>query len=211
MRLLLSLIMLCVWGVMFAQPDTGLRPLVVPPGSGIDIPPATTPPPTKKSPSIFDAPPKAPGKIESTPSINFSKSNDFVNPNADMVDKLNKDNYKIYAPPPKKNQHLGDIRTKSGVLRISYRDYSAIDGDIVRVYVDNVVIIRAVVLSGGSKGFDIPIEKGFHKIDIEALSQGDSGPNTAEFEIYDDEGKTLMNNQWSLYLGDRASIGVQRD
>lgn len=198
----------------FAQPDT--RPLAVPSGAGIKIPAATAPPAAApaipEKPPVFSNKPKSSG-FEAPPlNSNFGKAREkFANPNASVEEKLNDGNYKLYDRTEMKDTHLGDIRTKSGVLRVSYRDYSALDGDIVRIYVDGVVIIRAVVLDGVSKGFDIPIEKGLHAIYIEALSEGDSPPNTAEFTIFDNEGNALMSNQWSLSVGYRASIGVFRE
>jgi hypothetical protein len=45
-----------------------------------------------------------------------------------------------------------------------------------------------VNLNSNFKGFEIVLEKGFNKIDFVALNQGSSGPNTAEFKVYDDKG-----------------------
>ena len=212
MRSLLWLFLFAVPGMLSAQ-DVGGKSLSLPKGTGFNITPSTPPSTSSgvKAPSIFDKVPKPSGTIETPSKINFGKTNDFINPSTGVTEKLNRDNYKVYERGPTKIHHLGDLRTKSAILRITYRDYSALDGDIVRVYVDGVVMIRAVVLDGASSGFDIPIEKGLHRIDIEALSQGDSGPNTAEFEIFDDQGESIMNNQWSLLLNEKATIGVYRE
>ena len=56
------------------------------------------------------------------------------------------------------------------------------------------------------KGFEIVLEKGFNKIDFEALNQGSSGPNTAEFKVYDDKGSLISASQWNLGTGFKATI-----
>ena len=44
------------------------------------------------------------------------------------------------------------------------------------------------------------------KIDFEALNQGTSGPNTAEFRVYDDKGTLVSASQWNLGTGFKATI-----
>jgi hypothetical protein len=39
-----------------------------------------------------------------------------------------------------------------------------------------------------------------------ALNQGDSGPNTAEFVIYDDKGRVVSSKEWNLLTGVKARI-----
>ena len=43
-------------------------------------------------------------------------------------------------------------------------------------------------------------------IDITALNQGDSGPNTAEFVVYDDKGNVVSSKEWNLLTGVKAKI-----
>ena len=44
------------------------------------------------------------------------------------------------------------------------------------------------------------------RVDFEAINQGESGPNTAEFQVYDDKGQLISANQWNLATGFKASI-----
>jgi len=68
------------------------------------------------------------------------------------------------------------------------------------------VIIPQVNMTGIFQGFDITLEKGFNKIDFQALNQGTSGPNTAEFKVYDDKGALISASQWNLGTGFKATI-----
>ena len=50
------------------------------------------------------------------------------------------------------------------------------------------------------------VEFSWHKIDFVALNQGDSGPNTAELRIYDDNDILISSNQWNLATGAKATL-----
>ena len=59
---------------------------------------------------------------------------------------------------------------------------------------------------------DIKLLEGFNKIDFVALNQGESGPNTAEVRVYDDDGNVMMSNLWNLATGSKATfIVVKQD
>ncbi|MEN9656444.1 MAG: hypothetical protein RL311_1425, partial [Bacteroidota bacterium] len=87
-----------------------------------------------------------------------------------------------------------------------YRDAAYVDGDIIRVYLNDKIIESQVTLDGVFKGFEIELVNGFNKIDFEALNQGTSGPNTAEFRVYDDKGSLISASQWNLGTGFKATI-----
>ena len=63
-----------------------------------------------------------------------------------------------------------------------------------------------MLLTSGFGGFNIDLEVGINKIDFQALNQGSSGPNTAEFQILDENGNTVAGNQWNLATGVKATI-----
>jgi len=104
------------------------------------------------------------------------------------------------------NQFLGDFETNSKFVNIVYRDHEYFDGDRIRVYYNDDVIERNILLEGEYKGFKLDLEKGFNKIDFQALNQGTSGPNTAEFKVMDDNGVIISSNQWNLATGVKATI-----
>ena len=57
----------------------------------------------------------------------------------------------------------------------------------------------------------LDLNEGINKIEIEALNQGDSGPNTAQFTIVDEKGKLITNNKWNLTTGVKAKIVILKD
>lgn len=119
---------------------------------------------------------------------------------------------KLYKKPDtngslyKRNQYLGGFRTKSFTSTVRYRDAAAIDGDKIKVYLNDKVIEPEVTMDGEYKGFKINLREGINKIDIEALNEGFASPNTAEFQIYDDKGKVIESSQWNVGTGYKATV-----
>ena len=109
------------------------------------------------------------------------------------------------------DQFLGDFKSNGGHVNIMCRDHEFPDGDLVRVFVNDEVFIPTLLLSSGYKSFDVPLTVGFNKITFLALNQGDSGPNTAEFVVYDDNGVLVSSKRWNLLTGVKATIIVTKD
>ena len=105
---------------------------------------------------------------------------------------------------------LGKIETESKSIRIICRDHSYVDGDRVKLYVNEEVIRRSITLEGGYYTIDINLKEGFNRIDIEALNQGSSGPNTAEFKVLDEFGVVLADKEWNILTGYIATLVVMR-
>lgn len=105
---------------------------------------------------------------------------------------------------------LGKIETESKSIRIICRDHSYVDGDRVKLYVNEEVIRRSITLEGGYYTVDINLKEGFNRIDIEALNQGSSGPNTAEFKVLDEFGAVLADKEWNILTGYIATLVVMR-
>ena len=104
------------------------------------------------------------------------------------------------------NQFLGEFKTKAKKVNIIYRDHQAPDGDVIRVFVNDDIVVSKATLTGGSNGFFLELKDGINKIDFQALNQGLSGPNTAEFRVLDETGKVISSNQWNLATGVKATI-----
>lgn len=104
------------------------------------------------------------------------------------------------------DQFLGEIRTTAILANVVYRDHGAADGDLIRVFVNDDIVRPGVLLTEGFNGFTITLEPGINKIDFKALNQGAVGPNTAEFQILDENGKVIAMNQWNLATGVKATI-----
>lgn len=104
------------------------------------------------------------------------------------------------------DQFLGNFNITGKKANIRCRDHEYPDGDRVRVFVNGNVFIADLLLTGNYKSFDVPLVEGINKIDFVALNQGESGPNTAEFQVYDDNGVQVSSKKWNLLTGVNASI-----
>jgi len=109
-----------------------------------------------------------------------------------------------------RDQYLGDLLTTSSYVNVVYRDHEFVDGDVIRIFVNGDVIRGQVTLDGSFRGFDLNLEPGENLIEFEALNQGDSGPNTAELHVYDDQGVLVSAHEWNLLTGNKASIKVYK-
>ena len=169
------------------------------------------------TPSVFS--PNAKPKSNTSSSIledkklQFIKNNQFTNPNDTYKEKLNnslqeggQDN-KIF----RKNEYFGEYKTKADHVRITYRDFGYVDGDQIKLLVNDRVMLSDITLEGEARSFDLGLEKGFNKIEYEALNEGFSVPNTAEFQVYDDQGNLITMGQWNLATGFKASIMIIRE
>ena len=107
--------------------------------------------------------------------------------------------------------YLGDLKTGAKFVGIVCRDHEFVDGDRVRIYVNGVVAEPNILLTGAFKGLNLELEKGFNRIDFEALNQGSTGPNTAQVDVYDDAGKLLYSNKWLLSTGSKATLIIVKD
>lgn len=196
----------------YGQNDFGFQSMTIQP---IDKSPNL-----KSNPGTFVVPPSIKNsdpKTESSSLIlkkdnfRFPIQNDFINPGDVYMEKLNKvesgDNYKVL----RKNQYLGDFKTKAVMVNVSYRDHQFVDGDEIRVWVNDRIVKARIRLDSDFQGFDLTLESGFNKIDFEALNQGSSGPNTAEFRVFDDKGVLISANRWNLATGFKATIIVVKE
>ncbi len=129
----------------------------------------------------------------------------FLNPGDAYVKSLNKEKEKnpnSYMG----DAYLGDVATVSEAANIVCRDFEYVDGDRVRILVNDEVVVQNLTLDSSFRGINLKLGEGFNKIDFIALNQGDSGPNTAELRIYDDNKKLISSNQWNLATGSKATL-----
>lgn len=109
------------------------------------------------------------------------------------------------------DQYFGDFKSNAKSVNISYRDHGAVDGDLIQVRVNDDVVVGSVYLTGNFRGIKLDLHKGFNKIDFVALNQGESGPNTAEFQVVDDLGNLVSANRWNLATGVKATIIIVKE
>ena len=163
--------------------------------------------PAKNSKIKKVIPPKVVAPKVTPPAVVQAPVNDFVNPediflNSNLYKKESNSAGVFY----RRNQFLGSFKTKSFTSTVRYKDAAFVDGDKIRVYLNDKIIEPEVVLDGSFKGFKITLVNGVNKIDFEALNEGFASPNTAEFQVYDDKGIVISASQWNVGTGYKATI-----
>lgn len=141
----------------------------------------------------------------------FSKS-ELRNPGELFEKRLNQKSVEQGIKIPNMaDQFLGQFNSNGDFVNIICRDHEFPDGDVVQVRVNDDIIIPRLLLTSGYKSFNIGLEEGINKIDFLALNQGDSGPNTAEFQVYNDKGELVSSKKWNLLTGVKATIIVTKE
>ena len=79
------------------------------------------------------------------------------------------------------------------------------------MYVNDDIFIGDLLLTEGYKSFKVPLVSGINKIVFEALNQGESGPNTAEFQVFDDNDVRISAQEWNLLTGVKATIIIVKE
>ena len=137
----------------------------------------------------------------------------FINSNDLYLSRLNKkqgesnkniNKFKV-------DQFLGEIRNDGEYVNIILRDHEYPDGDLIKVEVNENIVMPAILLTEKAKGFKLDLESGFNVVDFVALNQGSSGPNTAEIIVYDDQGKLVGTNRWNLATGVKATYIIYKN
>ncbi|MEM9687151.1 MAG: hypothetical protein AAF934_09560 [Bacteroidota bacterium] len=147
---------------------------------------------------------------EKAKEASFMMEPKFADRGKAIAKKLNKRDKKV-EEAYKSDQYLGDFKSNAKFVKVFCRDHEYVDGDRVKVYVNDKVIQPDIMLEERFYGFAITLEKGFNKVDFEALNQGSSGPNTAEFKVYDDQGRLVSANQWNLTTGVKATLIIVKE
>lgn len=109
------------------------------------------------------------------------------------------------------NQYLGDIKSNGKFVGIVCRDHEFVDGDRVRIFLNETVIDDNMLLTGAFKGVNVDLNKGFNRLDFEALNEGSSSPNTAQVDVYDDQGQLIYSNKWLLSRESKATLVITKE
>ena len=152
-------------------------------------------PPKEELPKI-----NPPAVIEKPDPLKLAEAELFKNP--DLYKKESNTEGIFY----RRNQYLGGFKTQSFTATVRYRDAAFVDGDKIRVLLNDKVIQPEVTMDGEFNGFKLELTNGINKIDFEALNEGSSSPNTAEFQVYDDKGTVIESSQWNVGTGYKATI-----
>ncbi|MBT8265056.1 MAG: hypothetical protein KJO41_02515 [Bacteroidia bacterium] len=110
-----------------------------------------------------------------------------------------------------KDYYLGDVKTKSKTIVIKCRDHEYVDGDRIKLMLNDAVIHPNLTLSGDFYSIDVDLKEGFNTVNFIALNEGLSRPNTAQLRVYDEDGKLLASNKWLITTGYKASLIVLKE
>jgi hypothetical protein len=109
------------------------------------------------------------------------------------------------------DQYLGDIKSNGKYIGIVCRDHEYVDGDRVKIYMNDMVVEPNLLLTGAFKGINVDLQPGFNRLDFEALNHGSSAPNTAQVDVYDETGQLIYSNKWLLSSGSKATLIVTKE
>lgn len=109
------------------------------------------------------------------------------------------------------DQYLGDVKSNGKFIGIVCRDHEYVDGDRVKIYLNDMVVEPNLLLTGTFKGVNVDLQPGFNRLDFEALNHGSSAPNTAQVDVYNENGELIYSNKWLLSSGSKATLIVTKE
>ncbi|MGB3591578.1 MAG: hypothetical protein WBA16_07820 [Nonlabens sp.] len=146
----------------------------------------------------------------SKPVLNMRRETDLSDPGIKFKNQKFKQD-RAMAPGFVSDTFLGELRTGENILRLVCRDHQYVDGDLVRIWVDDKVVVEKIYLRSAFQGVNIPLAQGFNKVEVEALNQGSSGPNTAHFKVMDLKGNVVQDRVWNLSAGVKALLVIIKE
>lgn len=142
---------------------------------------------------------------------NFMIREDFLDPGEQYKAKSKNPEGESQKYGATSNQFLGDYRSNGKFVKIVCRDHQYVDGDRVRIFMNDRVVQPNVLLDASYKGIYVDLVPGFNKIDFQALNQGSSGPNTAALAVFDDQGNVISVKEWNLATGVKATMIIVKE
>lgn len=135
----------------------------------------------------------------------------FINPAEDYTEKFNKQLKEDGIRPELFNRDInyGQFVVYTSTINLNSRDYGVVDGDLVRVWVNGVMVNRQIYLESKFKELVLELNKGVNVIEIEALNYGELSPNTGQFTFYDANKEFITNQYWNLGIGYKARILIE--
>lgn len=135
----------------------------------------------------------------SNPSINMSgEKPDYVNRYTVQPNATSKPTGASAVVSKDGIKELGQIRTHLDTLVVRYRDWLDVDGDVVKIKCNGVIVARHSALEAGYASVRIVLREGINMVEFKAMSSGEGGGATAEYEITDLNGNPLLQTDWDL-------------
>lgn len=141
--------------------------------------------------------------------VNMVEQSTLQKPTWDVRQKFTEDRQDV--SQFSKDYMLGNISTSSKTVVIKCRDHEYVDGDRIRLSVNNAVIHPNLTLYGDYYTIDIDLKEGYNEIHFLALNEGLSRPNTAELKVIDENGNVIAANRWLITTGYKANLVIYRE
>jgi len=141
--------------------------------------------------------------------INMVQKSNLVKPTWTIKQKFGEDQKDL--AKFSKDYNLGSLTTKSKIIVIKARDHEYVDGDRIKLMLNNAIIHPNIILKGDFFVIDIDLVEGYNTINFVALNEGTSSPNTAQLKVYDQDGNLLASNKWLIRTGYKASLTIYKD
>lgn len=108
-----------------------------------------------------------------------------------------------------RNISWGQFVVYTESITIGARDFGAIDGDIVRIWLNGQIVVNQIYLEAAFKDISLKLNKGLNIIEVEALNYGELSPNTGQFNFFDGNKELITVQYWNLGVGYRAKLIVE--
>lgn len=141
--------------------------------------------------------------------VNMVQKSNLVQPTWTIKQKFGEDQKDL--SQFSKDYNLGELSTKSKIIVIKCRDHEYVDGDRIKLMLNNAVIHPNIVLKGDFFVIDVDLVDGYNNISFVALNEGTSSPNTAQLKVYDQEGNLLASNKWLIRTGYKANLTIYKE
>jgi hypothetical protein len=141
--------------------------------------------------------------------VNMVQKSELVQPTWKIKQKFGEDQKNL--AQFSKDYNLGELSTKSKFIVIKCRDHEYVDGDRIKLMLNNAVIHPNIVLKGDFFVIDVDLVEGYNSINFVALNEGTSSPNTAQLQVFDEDGNLLASNKWLIRTGYKASLTIYKD
>jgi hypothetical protein len=195
----------------YSQQDTSVKTLIIKSLEDNEIPISTFP---VKVPLVRGLTNKL-----VVPFFNYNLNNALKKPDLDITNRTDlvtptwdiKQTFKEGASTStkfRKDYYLGELETDSKYIIIKCRDHEYVDGDRIKLLLNNIVIHPNITLTGSYYTIDIDLIEGYNNIEFVALNEGESSPNTAQLSVFDENGVNLSNNKWLITTGYKARLVV---
>ncbi len=145
-------------------------------------------------------------QIQMLPNRTLVQAGAFLKIDPKIREKENKKSKRYFG-----DVNLGSLKTVSKFVGVVCRDHEYVDGDRVRIYLNENIIEQNLTLTAGFQGLNVDLQEGVNILVFEALNQGASGPNTAQVDVYDEKGNLMYQNIWNLSTGARGTMTIVRE